>query len=110
MRVFHRRVENSGRRVRARATEIDARTSGFGRSASYEAVMVARVAGGGSAPEESEVARELQRKRVVAREAVVGGRVSGFLSREVVEHGCGVGLIRRGMDLHRSEKLSHGFA
>ena len=42
--------------------------------------------------------------------AAVGGRVSGFLSREVVEHICGVGFIRRSRDLHRSEELSHGFA
>ena len=42
-------------------------------------------------------------RRVVAREAVVGGRVSGFLSREVVEHVCSVGFIRQSLDLHRSE-------
>ena len=47
---------------------------------------------------------------MVARELAVEGQVSGFLSREVVEHICGVGFIRRSRDLHRSEELSHGFA
>ena len=47
---------------------------------------------------------------MVARELAVEGQVSGFLSREVVEHVCGVGFIRRGRDLHKSEVLSHGFA
>ena len=47
---------------------------------------------------------------MVAREASVGGQVSGFLSREVVEHICCVGFIRQSLDLHKSEKLSHGFA
>ena len=47
---------------------------------------------------------------VVARAATVGGQVSGFLSREVMEHVCGVGFIKRSRDLHRSEELSHGFA
>ena len=47
---------------------------------------------------------------MVARAAAVGGRVSGFLSREVIEHVCGVGFIRRNRDLQRSEELSHGFA
>ena len=47
---------------------------------------------------------------MVARELVVEGQVSGFLSREVVEHICGVGFIRRSRDLHRSEELSHDFA
>ena len=47
---------------------------------------------------------------MVARAATVGGQVSGFLSREVMEHVCGVGFIKRSRDLHRSEELSHGFA
>ena len=47
---------------------------------------------------------------MLARELAVGGQVSGFLSREVVKHICGVGFIRRSRDLHRSEELSHGFA
>ena len=47
---------------------------------------------------------------LAARGASFGGRVPGFWSREVVDHVCGVGFIRRGLDLHRSEKLSHGFA
>ena len=45
---------------------------------------------------------------MVARAAAVGGRVSGFLSREVVEHVCGVGFIRRGLDLRRSDRVRHG--
>ena len=47
---------------------------------------------------------------VVARELAVEGQVSGFLSREVLEHICGIGFIRRSRDLHKSEELSHGFA
>ena len=47
---------------------------------------------------------------MVARELAVEGQVSGFLSREVVEHICGVGFIRRSRDLHRSKELSHDFA
>ena len=43
----------------------------------------------------------------------VRGRASGdwisrFWLQEVVEHVCGVGFIRRSLDLHRSNKLSHG--
>ena len=48
--------------------------------------------------------------RVVAHATAVGGRVSGFLLREVVEHVCGVGFIRRSRYLHKSEELRHGFA
>ena len=44
---------------------------------------------------------------MVSLELAVEGQVSGFLSREVMEHVCGVGFIRRGRDLHRSEELSH---
>ena len=47
---------------------------------------------------------------MVVRAATVGGQVFGFLSREVVEHVCGVGFIRRSRDLHKSEELSHSFA
>ena len=47
---------------------------------------------------------------MLACELSVEGQASGFLSREVVEHVCGVGFIRRSKDLHRSEELSHGFA
>ena len=47
---------------------------------------------------------------MLARELFVKGQASGFLSREVMEHVCGVGFIRRSRDLHRSEELSHGFA
>ena len=44
---------------------------------------------------------------MLARELSIEGQVSGFLSREVVEHVCGVGFIKRSRDLHRSEELSH---
>ena len=43
----------------------------------------------------------------MARRAAIGGRVPRFWLREVVEHICGVGFIRRSLDLHRSDKLSH---
>ena len=45
---------------------------------------------------------------MVVREVAVGGRVFG--SWEVVEHVCGVSFIKRSLDLHKFEKLSHGFA
>ena len=45
---------------------------------------------------------------VVARAAAIGGRVSGFLSRYAGEHVCGVGFVRRGLDLHRSDRERHG--
>ena len=32
----------------------------------------------------------------------LGDQISGFWSREVVEHICGVGFVRRGLDLRRS--------
>ena len=44
---------------------------------------------------------------MVARGVAVRGRVPRFWSREVMEHICGVGFIRRILDLHRSDKLSH---
>ena len=44
----------------------------------------------------------------MGREASFGGRVPGFWSQEVMEHFCGVGFIRRSLDLHRFKKLSHG--
>ena len=44
---------------------------------------------------------------MLARELAVEGQVSRFLLREVVEHVCGVGFIRRSRDLHKSEELSH---
>ena len=47
---------------------------------------------------------------MVARELAVEGQVSRFLSREVVEHICGIGFIKRSRDLHKSEELSHSFA
>ena len=37
-----------------------------------------------------------------------GDRISGLLSREVMEHVCGLGFIRQSLDLRRSDKLSHG--
>ena len=36
-----------------------------------------------------------------------GDQISTFWSREVVEHVCGVGFIRRSLYLRRSDKLSH---
>ena len=36
-----------------------------------------------------------------------GDRISGLLSREVMEHVCGFGFIRQSLDLRRSDKLSH---
>ena len=45
---------------------------------------------------------------MVARAAAVGGRVPGFWSRYAVEHVCGVGFVRRGLDLRRSDKERHG--
>ena len=45
---------------------------------------------------------------MVARAAAVGGRVPGFWSRYAVEHVYGVGFVRQGLDLRRSDiKLSH---
>ena len=46
--------------------------------------------------------------RVVARAAAVGGRVPGFWSRYAGEHVCGVGFVRRGLDLRRSDRERHG--
>ena len=45
---------------------------------------------------------------MVARAAAVGGRVLGFWSRYAVEHVCGVGFVRRGLDLCRSDRERHG--
>ena len=45
-----------------------------------------------------------------ARGRASGDRISGFSSREAGEHVCGDGFDRRRLDVHRSEKLSHGFA
>ena len=39
----------------------------------------------------------------MARGRASGDRISGFWSREVVEHVYGVGFIRRGLDLRRSD-------
>ncbi|XP_050264270.1 uncharacterized protein LOC126708524 [Quercus robur] len=41
--------------------------------------------------------------RVEARGKASGDRISGFWSREILEHVCGVGFIRRSLKLHRSE-------
>ena len=46
--------------------------------------------------------------RVVARAAAVGGRVPGFWSRCAGEHVCGVGFVRRGLDLCRSDRERRG--
>ena len=45
---------------------------------------------------------------MVVRAATVGGRVPGFWSRYVMEHDCGVGFVRRGLDLCRSDRERHG--
>ena len=45
---------------------------------------------------------------MVARAAAVGGRVPGFWSRYAVEHVCGFGFVRRGLDLRRSYRARHG--
>ena len=45
---------------------------------------------------------------MVARAAAVGGRVPGFWSRYAVEHVCGVGFVRRGLDLRRSDRERRG--
>ena len=45
---------------------------------------------------------------MVARAAAAGGRVPGFLSRYAGEHVCGVGFVRRGLDLRRSDRERHG--
>ena len=41
---------------------------------------------------------------MVARAAAVGGQVPGFWSRYAVEHICGVGFVKRGLDLRRSDR------
>ena len=38
-----------------------------------------------------------------ARGKASGDRISGFWSREILEHVCGVGFIKRSLKLHRSE-------
>ena len=45
---------------------------------------------------------------MAARAAAVGGRVPGFWSRYAGEHDCGVGFVRRGLDLRRSDWERHG--
>ena len=35
----------------------------------------------------------------MARGRALGDQISGFWLREVVEHVCGVGFVRRGLDL-----------
>ena len=42
-----------------------------------------------------------------ARGRASGDRISGFWSREVVEHVCGVIFIRRSLDVHRSDRERH---
>ena len=44
-----------------------------------------------------------QTLRVEARANSLADRVSGLWSREVMEHVCGVGFIRRSLDLRRSK-------
>ena len=45
---------------------------------------------------------------IVVRGKASGDRISGLWSREVVEHVCGFGFVKQSLDLHRSDKLSHG--
>ena len=45
---------------------------------------------------------------IEARGRASSDRISGFWSPEVVEHVYGFGFIRQSLDLHRSDKLSHG--
>ena len=45
---------------------------------------------------------------MVAHVAAVGGQVPGFWSRCAGEHVCGVGFVRRGLDLYRSDRERHG--
>ncbi|KAK9984434.1 hypothetical protein SO802_033959 [Lithocarpus litseifolius] len=42
-------------------------------------------------------------RRVEARGSSLADRISGLWSREVLEHVCGVGFIRRSFDLRRSK-------
>ena len=70
--------------MEARATSYNHQILRPSRSVDDKAVLAARGPRRRSGSEESEVARA----------AAVGGRVSGFLSREVVEYVCGVGFIR----------------
>ena len=44
---------------------------------------------------------------MVVRAAAVGGQVLGFWSRYAVEHVCGVGFVRQGLDLCRSDREMH---
>ena len=43
-----------------------------------------------------------------ARGRASGDRISGFWSQKAVEHVCGFGFVKQSLDLHRSDKLSHG--
>ena len=44
----------------------------------------------------------------MAREAFDGDQVLGFWLPEAMEYVCGVSFIRQKLDVHRSEKVSHG--
>ena len=97
----------------ARAASYDHQILRPIRSVDEEAFTVARVPRRRSESDESETARGNFRRllrRVEARGKALGDRISGFWSREAEEHVCGVGFDRRRLDVHRSEKLSHGFA
>ena len=43
-----------------------------------------------------------------ARGKASSDQISTFWPREVVEHVCGVGFVRRSLYLRQSDKLSHG--
>ena len=45
---------------------------------------------------------------MVARAVAVGGRVPRFWSQYAEEHDCGVGFVRRGLDLCSSDWERHG--
>ena len=97
----------------ARVSSVDAQNFRFSRSMDEEAVMAARVprarSGSQNLRRRVDIFRR-QRRRVAARGRASGDRISRFSSREAEEHACGVGFDWRSLDVHRSEKLSHGFA
>ena len=96
--------------MKARVSSVEAQNFRFCRSVDEEAVMAARI------PITRSGSQNLRRrvddfpKTIEARGWASGDRISRFSSREAVEHVCGVGFDKRRLDVHRSEKLSHGFA
>ena len=94
--------------LEARVSSDEDRNLRFSRSVDEKAIMMARV------HEHNMEVRNLRRyvgdfpETIEARGRASGDRISGFWSREVVEHVCGFGFIRQSLDLCRSDKLSHG--